>query len=124
MTTKLTSLYKHPEKWQDAYDLAQAQEHDMWAPTHAIEVDDVVQGHIALGSIPLVTMHYNCDLNAPLSIREVQRQGQLILEHYHHDKHFIVVPEVSPAYKLMPSLGYHELPTVLWYKSHGGKNEQ
>ena len=117
----MVSLAEHPENWQKAYDLAVAQEHDMWAPTHAIKVDNQVQGHIGLGSIPLVTLHYNCDLNAPLSLREVQKRGQQILEDYGHDKHFIVVPPVSPAYPLMPTLGYKEFPTVLWFKEHGDR---
>jgi hypothetical protein len=119
MATRLESLVEHPALWQEAYDLAVKQEHDMWAPTHAIVVNGKVEGHIGLGGIPLVTMHYNCDLNAPISLREVQKRGQQILEDHQHDKHFIVVPPVSPAYPLMPALGYQEFPTTLWFKEHG-----
>lgn len=117
--TELKSLQKHPELWQPAYDLAEEQEHDMWRPTHAIVVNNEVRGHIALGSVPLVTMHYDVEKKDPLSLRQVQKLGEEALVKAGWKDHFIVVPDVSPAYRIMETLGYETFPTTIHYKQHG-----
>lgn len=103
------------EDIDELVELAIADGHGLWRPTSIIEVDGEIKGSMSIGGVPLVTAFISKSVNSPYVFREVVKQSVNKAKTAGYEDFLVALNEDSPAFRLMPALGYQPYQSVLWY---------
>ena len=114
MNTSLRPIKK--EDIQSLVEMAKADGHDLWNPTHIIDKDGEMLGAVSIDGIPMCTVFLSSEVNSSLVARQVGKEMDRIITSFGDKNYFVAVGPQSAVHKFMPLGDYMAYDTTLWYK--------